>query len=1155
MTRTAASPSLTATVAHLLIACAIAIVVLIAPARAADGGGDTWHGLSLETLTFEMAEQRGLFVEGVRVSGVRDDSPASRDFKVEDVITYANRKPVRTAEDLLGLLYGVKDGERIALVRVRKDAATAKITLDRAGAPAEAPEDLLASAPVLMLDTGGHMSIINDVVFTPDGKQVVSAADDKVIRVWDVATGRTLRTMRGELAPGEPGKVFAMAMSPDGRWLAAGGWMQNKMVAPCCGDIRIYDFASGTLVTRLRAHTSVVFGLSFSADGRKLISSSSDNSVIVWQAPTSDTDNADWSRGYKVHKLEGHTERIYSVRFLPGGKRAVSSSYDKTIRVWDLETGDLAGIMTGHPEGVRSLSVAPDGSIASGDRGGEVRIWDAAVVAGLKNGETTRRSRYLTNQGGLVGRLEFSPDGQKLLSTCGYTGCRDTQIVLDSLTGETLARFRKHDDIVLASNWSRDGKWITTAGGNDRSVRVWSPDTGKEVTDADGNPIVYRGGGRTVWSAAMSRDGKWIGWGFRWQRRSATARGPVQYALKLPLDGEAIGQLIKVDEKVDYTSTVGADLASDDFWYRGTIEANGLKLSHRKGGFFGYDALLDIKAGDEVRATIELGRTNGFQHRSYAFVPGERALISGGANGWLARFGIDGKRQGNFVGHENELWAATPSADGRFLISGSADQTVRLWNMKTRELLVTVFHAPEAGDWVMWTPQGFYTGSENAGRYVGWQINNGPDTAAGYVTGGQFRRALARPDIIEEAIRRGSAKAAVAALAPDHDLSKILSRRPPELTLVTPDAYSNEFRGSKIVTAFMKQGSFPTDRYEISVNGIAVPTQWAEVPVDHPRPPPGQEVVAFRVPLGQGANDVTITAVSRAASVDRLASAPLQLRVFHNGEGPLDTRDTLHIVAIGVNDYDGLGSSCGSNGRQSCNLTYAGKDALLLADTVAKTLGPRHNRGVRMRVLASGTGFANRPTRSNILAALDELSNAGLNDTVVVFLAGHGEAARVTDAEGRTQLNYYFLPTDIRRAGGFQAAGTGENIIEWSEIQSRLKRAEGRRVLFLDSCQSAAVGAGRAYNRALIEDASYDRFAAFMAAGPNQAAYELPNVGQGLFTHAIAEGLLGEAASDDETVVRVKALGDYIEDVVRRLSQGRQSPVYSTHADFVLAAK
>ena len=122
------------------------------------------------------------------------------------------------------------------------------------------------------------MSLIRGLVFTPDGRYVVSAGEDKVIRVWDRRTGTTVRSIRGQTTEGQDGKVFAIALSPDGRWLAVGGTFGQA------GErlVRLYEFATGRLAALLKGHTRPVVGLAFSADSRRLISGSYDNSAIVW---------------------------------------------------------------------------------------------------------------------------------------------------------------------------------------------------------------------------------------------------------------------------------------------------------------------------------------------------------------------------------------------------------------------------------------------------------------------------------------------------------------------------------------------------------------------------------------------------------------------------------------------------------------------------------------------------------------------------------------------------------------------------------------------------------------------------------------------------------------------------------------------------------
>lgn len=74
--------------------------------------------------------------------------------------------------------------------------------------------------PYLELDTKGHMDLIRSIVFTSHGSQLISASDDKTIRVWDVATGRIVRTIRGEIGDGDPGKIYARTQRPEAKWRA-----------------------------------------------------------------------------------------------------------------------------------------------------------------------------------------------------------------------------------------------------------------------------------------------------------------------------------------------------------------------------------------------------------------------------------------------------------------------------------------------------------------------------------------------------------------------------------------------------------------------------------------------------------------------------------------------------------------------------------------------------------------------------------------------------------------------------------------------------------------------------------------------------------------------------------------------------------------------
>src|SRR5262249_952265 len=149
-------------------------------------------------------------------------------------------------------------------------------------------------------------------------------------------------------------------------------------------------------------------------------------------------------------------------------------------------------------------------------------------------------------------------------------------------------------------------------------------------------------------------------------------------------------------------------------------------------------AVLDIMKSGQVVASIERGSFDGYRHLSYSFTRDGRMVISGGS-GFLTAYNLDGKVAGQFVGHESDIWAMSPSRDGRYVVSGSADQTVRLWNLRTREAIVTLFRGSD-GEWVIYTPQGYYAASAGGSKYVTWQVNKGPEHAACAVSGEQLYR-------------------------------------------------------------------------------------------------------------------------------------------------------------------------------------------------------------------------------------------------------------------------------------------------------------------------------------------------------------------------------------------------------------------------------
>ena len=941
--------------------------------------------------------------------------------------------------------------------------------------------------PLTQLDTGGHMAQVLSVAFTPDGKFLVSAGDDKAVRVWDLRAGKTVRTIRGRSGLGPEGKIYAMALSPDGRWLAVGGWMTRFFEYR--SHIRLYDFASGEMKALLVGHSQVVNSLAFSPDSKKLISGGPDNIAIVWDIETQTL----------LHRLEGHRSYVHAVGFTPDGQRAVTGSYDNTLRLWRVDDGALIATMTGHGDKVYALAVSPkDGSIASGDLSGEIRLWD---------GKTGALKKVLANQGGPVGSLRFSPDGYSLLSTCAAAGCNLAQRVYDAASGKELTAYTKHDNVVRAGAFSPDGRLVATGGGERFPVHVWDPETGE-------TKAVLKGTGHPGWAVGFAADGRGIAWGNTFSNPGGAApinnSGPLEFAMRLPGADAALGEPEPVKNAEGFVQAQ-ARFGAFSLW-------------RRRGGDYGYAAVLHLKKdGKYTGVTIKRGPADGYRHRCYSFTPDGKQIVSGGDNGVLTAYGLDGKKLGDFVGHEGDVWAVAASPDGRYLVSGSADQTVRLWNLKTRELIVTIFRG-EDGEWVMWTPQGFYTATAAGARLIGWLINRGWENEAEYVTAAQLRQHLNRPDIVERAIVLASAEAAVEeARATKFKLADLLAKPVPRLRIVSPKPDAAATGGRAKVTVELGATPDPVKAIRIHVNGRLAAVQQ---PGDGAGFEPGR--LAFDVPLAKGANTVSVAAEN--ATGETVA----RLSLNHDGEGDLDRPGTLYVLAIGVDRYPNLHDK---------DLAYAGADAKAFAGAMEKRAGPSY-RNVVKRALINGAAAQDEPTTANILDALNTLRRARENDTVMLFVSGHGVN------EGP---DFQFAPTDAAWGNGTLLKQSA--VVPWRAFGDALIGARGRRTVFLDTCH-----AGSAFNRRFLSDGYEANITFYSSARSDQEALEDVSLGggHGLFTYALVEGMNG-GARDGAGEVWADGLRDFVKARVGALAakfEREQEPQYFRARDaenFVLA--
>jgi WD40 repeat protein len=898
-----------------------------------------------------------------------------------------------------------------------------------------------------------------------------------------------------------------MALSPDDRWLAVGGWMKESSTTPG-HHVRLYDFQTGELKALLKGHMDVINALGFSGDSRRLISGSFDRTAIVWDVAT----------GRQLHQLPGHKAELYAVGLTQNGDRAVTGGDDKIVRLWNANDGRLIRELPGHPQGVRALAFLGSDQFATGDWAGEIRFW---------NTTTGDLVRTFAQQGTAVGALSFSADGRTLLSTCGQScSGRFWSYVWDVASGVRKIEYKNHDNIVIAAAVSPDGRWAATGGGEKREIHVWELATGERAKSVDGGPVRLAGTGGASWAVGFSPDGRRIGWGNTWRgsqgrvTHPSEATSPIEYQLTLPGAGQGLGRPQRV-------------AAGAGEFLRSRKTHGTWRLNHRQGGNYGYeDAVLVIARDSGAPVEITRGATDGYQHRAYTFTTDADAVISCASNGTLMAYSLDGKVLAHFIGHEGDVWSVATSPNGKLLVSGSADQTVRLWPLaplKDRDVgpakqilpIVTLFHGVD-GEWVMWTPEGYFDASPGGGEaLIGWNINRGAGAAADFVRAEQLRKQLYRPDIVKRAIELASSQAAIREAGLSNvRLADLLSISLPEIRL-TRQSYPVFAAGHGTVTVAVKGADAADLTWEVVVDGVTVTPREADPPADHPPVADSEELVALEIPLKKGINTIKITARNTVGS-----SNWQQLRLQHAGDGRLDVHGILRILAIGVDKYPGAKPSL-------ADLRFAGRDAQEFAKVAAREMRPLHTGEPAIEVMFNGAGGEREPTRANILKALTRLrDSAGEADTVALLLAGHGEGG-----EGGS---FFFLPTDAKLTG---AGAIGDNAINWNEILDALPKA-GRRLLFVDACRS-----GNAYSARVINDSKAAGFVVFSSADRNQRAYENEELRHGFFTYWLIEGLKGGAAATTDRAVTVYRLAPYLKDQVRDYSLKQrtatvQEPVY-----------
>jgi len=553
----------------------------------------------------------------------------------------------------------------------------------------------------------GHTEPVTAVAFSRDSRTIATASWDHTLKTWDAHTGQELVTMRGH---GEG--VLSVAFSPDGWTLASGSGARNMP-----GVVKLWDVASGQERATLKGHSGGVLSGAFSPDGRSLATGSFDDTLKLWDVQTGEQGKL---------RLPGHLAVTHAAAFSPDQSSLATAGADRTVRFWELATGDLQRALKIQNGSALALAYSPRGkAFATGGEDHTVRLWDA---------DSLEERKVLEGHTAGVRCLAFSPDG-KLLATGGLDG---TARLWEPSTGQELASFACHEDAVSAVAFSPDGSQLATAG-RDPTVRLWDVASRREL-------IALKGSERQVAALAFTPNGKALIacgtdnsvklWDPSSGKPLASLKVEPDAAMSVAASpdgkGFALGRRGKIGLVDLATAKPVSNIAVDVDWVHCmAFSPDGRSLV--AGGERGAK-LLDTVSGRETK----LLRGHCYTVTSVAFSPTESILATASRDRTVKVWDTEGAELATLRGHAGAVFTATFAPDGTALATGGSDSTVRLWDVKSWSERTTLRGHPQIVLCVAYSPDGrlLASGSRDDTAIL-WDLATGEKrlTLAGHTDG------------------------------------------------------------------------------------------------------------------------------------------------------------------------------------------------------------------------------------------------------------------------------------------------------------------------------------------------------------------------------------------------------------------------------------
>jgi WD40 repeat protein len=1023
---------------------------------------------------------------------------------------------------------------------------------------------------------------IASAAFTRDGQSVIFGTENHAIVRADTTTGEVV--WRRELS--NP-NVHSVAVSPDGRHILVGTYYYDRENSTRTDETTFVSLEDGEVLWSVDAGSSAdgSSSIHFLPGGRR--------AVLRWDGSTIVL--LDLVSRRPIAEYEGSWTTGNTLSLSPSGTLLISSGAGNDIIVRDIETGEQLEEYSA-PDWVYAVDMSPDERfIAAGTRSGGIIVIDREIgeqVAQIQKGTSTvtfmeEGELLLTGSGSgtdiwnwrdgervrsfdpqLVEPMDIAltRDGRRLFvsTTTGDIYVWDVQSLRMQRTlrghQQVSARGKETDPEVRSLDMLPDGTVLASAA-NDGRVVFWDVDTLTPQSAIDT-------GDRSLVDARFSPDGS--------ELVTATLSGPVRI-----WDVKTGDELSSIDARTHsavftpaaegIVTVAGPRWTGGDpetrtvrRWTRGKDEPE-LVYGDAVGSFSHHSNRVQIS--DDGRLLLSAG---GRSH-IYDFVDGELlfelpdeemtdAVFTPNGESVLAGFRSGQLREYDLLtnqltqtedAHARFIEGIVFGPDGERFYTISADATVQVRSYPELELLATAV-AASRNEWVSWTPEGFFSGTDQAIRRLVY-IVDGVET----YDIDRFLDQYYRPDIIEAKIAGRDIsdlvgeRTAAETIVPLPEVQLEVERRNGSFEALSADAggagatpvSQSDYRiqdGSVRIRVTARDTGGGAEDLRFFHNGARVrgdarglarsgsPSDSGTGSASGGSPAALQQT--FTVELLDGENRFRAIAFSET----RVESEPAEIILSY--QAPQQVRPTLWLLAVGANEYQ--------NPRY--NLNYAVGDARGFAEAAARAGGSLFSQIETTLVLNE------EATRPRVIQAFEEIADqARPQDVFMFFYAGHGIALQSEQTEN---TEFFFIMHDVVQMTSMEQVD--ELGISGPEFQELVTSIPARKQFHvIDACNAGAIntafgirGAGEEIALSRLSRATGSALLA--ASRDDQFAHEFDALGQGALTRAVLDGL-GGAASGDDNEVTVGELKSYVENTVPRLTtEHTGQPQYPTGFTF-----